>query len=244
MVGVWGAAGVQNSHFTNMRIRDTYADGINLTNDSPGNLISNDEARTTGDDSFALFAANDQEGGNNKNNTIQNVTALMPWRAAGVAVYGGDNNTIQNFRVADTLCYSGLTISSLNFGFSFQGFTPAGDRRSPNYSLARDGGHFWGNQVFGAIWVFSATKPFQGIRVNNAHDHRPDVLRHHVPDRLLLGRSRRCSRSPTSSSRTPRSPVLSRAVTRTTPSPATASGPTRCRRPVRARRSARSPSTT
>jgi hypothetical protein len=35
-------------------------------------------------------------------------------------------------------------------------------------SLARDGGHFWGNQVFGAIWVFSATDPFQGIRVNDA----------------------------------------------------------------------------
>ena len=33
-----------------MRIRDTFADGINLTNDSTGNLVSNDEARGTGDD--------------------------------------------------------------------------------------------------------------------------------------------------------------------------------------------------
>ncbi len=46
VVGVWGAAGVTNSTFTNMRIRDTFADGINLTNGSTGNLISNDEART------------------------------------------------------------------------------------------------------------------------------------------------------------------------------------------------------
>ncbi|MFG2040010.1 discoidin domain-containing protein [Dactylosporangium sp. NPDC048998] len=169
VVGVWGASNVQNSTFTNMRIRDTMADGINLTNGSQGNLISNDEARTTGDDSFALFAAQDQCGGCKlANNTIQNVTAIAPWRAAGMAVYGGGGNTIQNFTVSDTLCYPGLTISSLNFGFSFEGFESTPQTTIQNFSLQRDGGHFWGNQAFGAIWVFSATQPFQGIRVNNA----------------------------------------------------------------------------
>jgi hypothetical protein len=168
VVGVWGAAAVMNSKFTNMRIRDTFADGINLTNGSQGNLISNDEARSTGDDSFALFAALDQNPGDLKNNTIQNVTALTTWRAAGVAVYGGYANTIQNFYVADTLCYSALTISSLNFGFPFEGFGASPPTTIQNFSLARDGGHFWGSQVFGAIWVFSATQPFQGIRVNDA----------------------------------------------------------------------------
>jgi hypothetical protein len=168
VVGVWGAANVQSSTFTNMRIRDTFADGINLTNGSQGNLISNDEARTTGDDSFALFAALDQYNADLKNNTIQNVTALLPWRAAGVAIYGGYANTIQNFYVADTLCYSGLTISSLNFGFPFEGFGASPTTNFANFSLVRDGGHFWGSQVFGAIWVFSATQPFQGIRVGDA----------------------------------------------------------------------------
>jgi hypothetical protein len=168
VVAVWGAANVQNSRFTNMRIRDLFADGINLTNGSQGNLISNDEARSTGDDSFALFAALDQFNADLKNNTIQNVTALLPWRAAGVAIYGGYANTIQNFYVADTLCYSGLTISSLNFGFAFEGFGASPPTQFANFSLARDGGHFWNGQVFGAIWVFSATQPFQGIRVNDA----------------------------------------------------------------------------
>jgi Alpha-1,3-glucanase catalytic domain D2 len=168
VVGVWGAAAVLNSTFTNMRIRDLMADGINLTNGSQGNLVSNDEARATGDDSFALFAALDQNPGDLKNNTYQNLTALFPWRAAGVAVYGGYANTVRNFRVADTLCYSGLTISSLNFGFPFEGFGASPPTTIENFSLPRDGGHFWGSQVFGAIWVFSATQPFQGIRVNQA----------------------------------------------------------------------------
>jgi hypothetical protein len=96
------------------------------------------------------------------------VTALTPWRAAGVAIYGGYANTIQNFYVADTLCYSGLTISSLNFGFAFEGFGATPPTTIQNFSLVRDGGHFWGDQVFGAIWVFSATNIFQGIRVNDA----------------------------------------------------------------------------
>ena len=170
VVGVWGLTAVTNSTFTNMRIRDTLADGINLTNGSQGNLISNDEARTTGDDSFALFAAQDSCGGcKETNNTIQNVTALTPWRAAGVAVYGGFNNTVQNFYVADTLCYPGLTVSSLNFGFPFEGFEDSPPTTIQNFSLARDGGHFWGNQAFGAIWMFSATNPFTGIRINNAN---------------------------------------------------------------------------
>ncbi|MEY9949864.1 hypothetical protein ABH937_006979 [Kitasatospora sp. GAS1066B] len=169
VVGVWGSSNVQNSTFTNMRIRDTMADGINLTNGSQGNLISNDEARSTGDDSFALFAAQDQNAGaKEENNTIQNVTAMTPWRAAGVAVYGGGGNTVQNFTVSDTLCYSGLTISSLNFGYAFEGFESTPQTVIRNFTLARDGGHFWGSQVFGAIWAFSATQPFQGIRVSDA----------------------------------------------------------------------------
>ena len=36
-----------------------------------------------------------------------------------------------------------------------------------NVSLDRTGGHFWGSQVFPAIWAFSASKVFQGIRVND-----------------------------------------------------------------------------
>lgn len=36
-----------------------------------------------------------------------------------------------------------------------------------NISIVRSGGHFWGAQTFPGIWVFSASKVFQGIRINN-----------------------------------------------------------------------------
>jgi hypothetical protein len=165
VVAIWGTH-VTGLTATNMRIRDTFADGINLTNGSQNNLVSNDEARSTGDDSFALFAAQDHNSSDLTGNTFQNLTALTPWRAAGVAVYGGENNLLQNLYVADTLTYAGITISSLNFGYPFQGFGTQ-PTTIQNVSLVRDGGHFWGSQVFPAIWVFSATQPLQGIRVSN-----------------------------------------------------------------------------
>ncbi|MFC1408024.1 discoidin domain-containing protein [Streptacidiphilus sp. N1-12] len=165
VVAIWGTH-VTGLTATNMRIRDTFADGINLTNGSSGNLVSNDEARSTGDDSFALFAAQDHNSSDLTNNTFQNLTAVTPWRAAGIAVYGGENNIMQNLYVADTLTYAGITISSLNFGYPFQGFGTQ-PTTIQNVSLVRDGGHFWSGQVFPAIWVFSATQPFQGIRVNS-----------------------------------------------------------------------------
>ena len=58
-----GARTPTASTITNSRIRDTFADGINMTNGSTDNLVTNNEARSTGDDSFALFSATDAGGG-------------------------------------------------------------------------------------------------------------------------------------------------------------------------------------
>ena len=165
VVMVWGT-NVDTTTISNSRIRDTFADGINLTNGSTGNHITNNEARSTGDDSFALFAATDINQGNQFDNVFENLTALTPWRAAGLAVYGGYNNTFRNIYIADTLTYAGITISSLDFGYPFLGFGPQ-TTTVQNVSLVRDGGHFWGQQTFPAIWMFSASKEFRGIRVSD-----------------------------------------------------------------------------
>ncbi|MFI1397165.1 discoidin domain-containing protein [Streptomyces sp. NPDC020681] len=150
----------------NSRIRDMYADGLNFTNGSSNNLVSNVEARTTGDDSFALFPAVDIVNADQTGNVYENLTALLTWRAAGVAIYGGSGNTVRNIRVADMLTYPGLTIATLKFGgINALGFgtTPT---RFENISLDRSGGHFWGNQAFPALWMYSAEYEYQGIRIS------------------------------------------------------------------------------
>ncbi len=168
MVCLYWGADTDRVTIRNSRIRNMFADGINMTNGSTDNLVSHNDARATGDDSFALFSAIDAGGADMKNNVYENLTTTLTWRAAGVAVYGGNRNTFRNIRIADTLVYSGITISSLDFGYPMNGFG-TDPTTFENISVERAGGHFWGAQTFPGIWVFSASKVFQGIRVNHVN---------------------------------------------------------------------------
>ncbi|MGC4833317.1 discoidin domain-containing protein [Micromonospora vinacea] len=167
MVCLYWGANTDYMTIKNSRIRNMFADGINMTNGSTNNLVSNNDARATGDDSFALFSAIDAGGADMRDNVYENLTSTLTWRAAGVAVYGGYGNTFRNIYIADTLVYSGITISSLDFGYPMNGFGASPPTRFENISIVRAGGHFWGSQTFPAIWVFSASKVFQGIRVSD-----------------------------------------------------------------------------
>ncbi|MBM0274175.1 discoidin domain-containing protein [Micromonospora tarensis] len=163
----WGVS-VSGLTIRNSRFRNTFADGVNLTNGSTNNLVTNTEGRSNGDDAFALFSATDQGASvGNNGNVFENLSATLTWRAAGLAVYGGYNNIFRNLYIADMLTYSGITISSLDFGYPFIGFGASPPTQFQNISLIRAGGHFWGSQTFPAIWVFSASKEFRGIRVSD-----------------------------------------------------------------------------
>ncbi|WP_327380363.1 discoidin domain-containing protein [Streptomyces sp. NBC_01212] len=166
MVCLYWGANTDNVTIKNSRIRNMFADGINMTNGSTDNHVTNNEARATGDDSFALFSAIDSGGSDMKNNVYENLTSILTWRAAGVAVYGGYDNTFRNILIADTLVYAGITVSSLDFGYPMNGFG-TGPTAIENVSVIRSGGHFWGTQTFPGIWLFSASKVFQGIRISH-----------------------------------------------------------------------------
>ncbi|WP_211658988.1 discoidin domain-containing protein [Phytoactinopolyspora halophila] len=167
MVCMYWGTNVDNMTITNARMRNLWADGLNMTNGSSGNVVRNVEARGTGDDSFALFAATDSGGGEQTGNVYENLTSMLPWRAAGLAVYGGYDNTFRNIHIEDTLVYSGVTISSLDFGYPMEGFGADPPTVFENISIERAGGNFWGGQTFPGMWLFSASEAFQGIRVND-----------------------------------------------------------------------------
>ncbi|MEV5595467.1 glycosyl hydrolase [Streptomyces sp. NPDC052496] len=167
MVCLYWGADTDRMTLKNNRIRNTFADGLNMTNGSSDNLVTNNEARATGDDSFALFSALDAGGGEQSGNVYENLTSKLTWRAAGLAVYGGQLNTFRNIRVADTLVYAGVTVSSLDFGLPMNGFGP-GRTTFANLDIERAGGHFWNGQTFPGIWLYSASKPFRAIRVDGA----------------------------------------------------------------------------
>ncbi len=172
MVCLYWGANTDRMTLKDNRIRNTFADGLNMTNGSTDNLVTNNEARATGDDSFALFSSTDAGGTDQKNNVYEKLTSKLTWRAAGVAVYGGHLNTFRDIHVADTLVYSGITVSSLDFGYPMNGFGPD-PTRLENISVERAGGHFWNGQTFPGVWMFSASKPFRAIRVDDVDITEP-----------------------------------------------------------------------
>jgi hypothetical protein len=160
-----------------------FADGINMTNGSSYNVITNCYARGTGDDSFALFSAVDSGGSSyNTGNVYSYLTAVCARRAACFAVYGGSGNTFQNLYAADTLTYPGLTINSYSFGYSTLGFGPA-DTVFDGITLDRCGGDFWTSvgaddkindyQNFGAIWIYTGDRTMQNILIKNVDINSP-----------------------------------------------------------------------
>ncbi len=166
MVMVWGT-NVSNLLLTNSRVRNMYADGLNLTNNSKNNTVRNIDARSTGDDAFALFNAIDIVQGDNTGNLWENLSVTTPWRAAGLAVYGGQNNTFRNIYIADTLCYSGITVSSLDFGYQFKGFgtQPIDHRERVDHPVGRP---LLGRaDLPGASGCSRPPREFRGIRINN-----------------------------------------------------------------------------
>lgn len=177
----WGVNSSYNT-FKNNRIKNMFADGINMTNGSSYNVIDNNYARGTGDDSFALFSAIDAGGSYNVGNKYTNLTAVNVRRAAAFAVYGGQDNLFQNLYGADTLTYPGVTVSSLSFGYNTLGFG-AQDTVIDGVTLDRTGGDFWTSvgaddkindyQNFGAIWFFGGDRDFKNILVKNVDINNP-----------------------------------------------------------------------
>ena len=161
---LWGPAdGLQ---FSGMRIRDTYADGINFTNGTRNSQVFNSSFRTTGDDSLAVWASKyvkDTSVDIGHDNHFVNNTIQLPWRANGIAIYGGYGNTIENNLVYDTMNYPGIMLATDHDPVPFSGQTLIA-----NNALYRTGGAFWGEaQRFGAITLFPSTSDITGVTIRD-----------------------------------------------------------------------------
>ncbi|TDT38905.1 pectate lyase-like protein [Streptomyces sp. BK208] len=161
---LWGPA--DGLEFTGMRIRDTYADGINFSNGTRNSTVYNSSFRTTGDDSLAVWAnkyVKDTSVDVGHDNHFRNNTVQLPWRANGIAVYGGHGNTIENNVVSDTMNYPGIMLATDHDPLPFSGQTLIAGN-----ALHRTGGAFWGEaQEFGAITLFAQGQDIPGVTIRD-----------------------------------------------------------------------------
>ncbi|WP_224365671.1 CARDB domain-containing protein [Hyalangium versicolor] len=161
---LWGPAdGLQ---FSGMRIRNTYADGINFSNGTRNSRVFNSSFRTTGDDSLAVWAnpyvKNSSVDIAHDNHFVNN-TVQLPWRANGIAIYGGYGNSIENNLIYDTMNYPGIMLATDHSPLPFSGTTLIA-----NNGLYRTGGAFWNeDQEFGAITLFPSTSDITGVTIRD-----------------------------------------------------------------------------
>ncbi|MEV0802885.1 CARDB domain-containing protein [Kribbella sp. NPDC050281] len=161
---LWGPA--DGLEFSGMRIRDTYADGINFANGTRNSKVFDSSFRTTGDDALAVWASKyvkDQSVDIGHDNAFTNNTVQLPWRANGIAIYGGYGNKIENSLIYDTMNYPGIMLATDHDPLPFSGQTLIA-----NNALYRCGGVFWNeDQEFGAITLFPANLPIPGVTIRD-----------------------------------------------------------------------------
>ncbi|MFF2302653.1 CARDB domain-containing protein [Streptomyces sp. NPDC058128] len=179
-VGVWAGRDYSNIpelwgpgdglEFSGMRIRNTYADGINFANGTRNSTVFNSSFRNTGDDALAVWASKyvkDTSVDVGHDNHFRNNTIQLPWRANGIAVYGGYGNTIENNIISDTMNYPGIMLATDHDPLPFSGQTLIS-----NNALHRTGGAFWNeDQEFGAITLFAQGQPIPGVTIRDTDIH-------------------------------------------------------------------------
>ncbi len=161
---LWGPG--DGLEFSGMRIRNTYADGINFTNGTRNSTVYNSSFRNNGDDALAVWASKyvkDTSVDIGHDNRFVNNTVQLPWRANGIAVYGGYGNKIENNLIYDTMNYPGIMLATDHDPIPFTGQTLIA-----NNALYRTGGAFWNeDQEFGAITLFAATVAIPGVTIRD-----------------------------------------------------------------------------
>lgn len=161
---LWGPG--DGLELSGMRIRNTYADGVNFSNGTRNSIVVNSSFRNTGDDALAVWAnpyVRDQSVDIGHDNTFRNNTVQLPWRANGIAIYGGYDNTIEGNLVYDTMNYPGIMLATDHSPLPFSGTTLVADN-----GLYRTGGAFWNeDQEFGAITLFAQTHPIVGVVIRD-----------------------------------------------------------------------------
>jgi hypothetical protein len=163
-VGIWMDGPMNDLSISGVRIRDTTADGINLHGGVTNSTVTDSSIRNTGDDGIALWA--DATVGADSGDMISDNTTQQQQLANGIAVYGGNNNTVTGNLVEDTGINQGGGITAAQRFSS----TPLGTTTISNNTMIRDG-QLDPNWQFGvgALW-FDADQTWGGGPVNVSNE--------------------------------------------------------------------------
>jgi len=112
-----------NLEFTRNRIRNNYADGINLCQGTSGTDVSHCNFRSNGDDAMAVWPNSDFGAPEAVNNIFRYNTVEHTYRAAGSAIFGGNGHQVHHCIIKDGHAGSGIRLTTDFPGYHFENTT-------------------------------------------------------------------------------------------------------------------------
>lgn len=113
--GAWlqDATGV----YKNLRIKNTWADGINCHNNCDGIVYTKCFGRANGDDPFVIYSSSSTVNGVTtmylaQNVQIKNNTAHSTWHASSITIWGGKDIDILNNLIRDASSGAGISLNA------------------------------------------------------------------------------------------------------------------------------------
>jgi hypothetical protein len=149
-VGLWVNGNTDGLLVSGVRVRNTMADGINMTGNTKNSEVEQSTMRNTGDDALAMWSWSST--GTVSNTVFAFNSVALPILANGAAVYGGANNRIEDNLISDTVfAGSGITVSTWHAAVPFSGTTVV-----QRDTLTRTGSFNldWGSAI-GALWIYA-----------------------------------------------------------------------------------------
>jgi uncharacterized protein YjdB len=155
-----------NLLISHCRIRNNYADGINLCQGTNNSIIEFCSVRNNGDDGLASWSAKDM--GNIvectnlefRNNTIEN-----NWRAGSIGIFGGSNHKIHHNYIKDGVAGSGIRFTTEFPGYRFENNTNMQIYENTMISCGTSTDLV--NQEKGAIELYDAQGPIKNMFFTN-----------------------------------------------------------------------------
>lgn len=146
-VGMWIDSGTRGLLVTGVRIRDTFADGVNIHSDVQDTQLIQSTVRNTGDDGLAMFS----ESAAVTRTAYRFDTVQLPMLANAVGIYGGNGNSVEDSVLSDTVVASSGVAVSTRFGQPFSGPTSV-----LRITLDRTGGfEFNWQKQLPALWIYA-----------------------------------------------------------------------------------------
>ncbi|MEU0232298.1 MULTISPECIES: glycosyl hydrolase family 28-related protein [unclassified Streptomyces] len=162
-VGLWFDGPMTNVKVTNNVITDQIADALNLHTGVTDSLVHNNFVRNTGDDGLAMWSDTTADA----RNTFSRNTVQSPTLANGIAIYGGEDNTVSGNLVADPVREG----SGLHAGSRFGAEPFTGTLRFTGNTTVRAGTLDLNWKIgLGAIWFYALERSIDAdVRVTGDH---------------------------------------------------------------------------